>query len=243
MIRNAMVAAAALALASTTALAADLPSRKAPEAYASMAAPSWAGSYLGAAIGVQKARDEFADPVVPYGGKIKKDGVFGGLYGGHNWQYGALVFGVEADIEYGPLKDSSLDSTFTVRGHLKTDWQGSLRARVGYAVGSALLYVTGGTAFAHTKYGYEFPLPVGITDSFSRLRTGWTLGAGAEYAISNRWVARAEYRYSDFGLASGSIVYCCAAAPNHQRHEVTTHAVRLGLAYKFGGPEAVVAKY
>jgi len=243
MIRKILTIAAVAAVASSAALAADLPSRKAPEAYAPIAAPSWAGSYLGFAVGGQQNADKFADPIVPLNGKFKKEGMIGGFYGGHNWQFGGLVAGLEADAELAPITGSGLDATASVRGHNKTDWQGSLRARVGYSLGSTLLYVTGGAAFANIKYGYEFPVPAGTTDSFTKLRTGWTLGAGAEYALSTSWIARLEYRYSDYGRATGSIVNCCAPAPNHQRHDVTTQAVRLGLAYKFGGPSAIVAKY
>jgi len=42
-------------------------------------------------------------------------------------------------------------------------------------------------------------LPVGtaVTASQSKTMTGWTLGAGLEYALTERWTVRGEYRYSD----------------------------------------------
>ena len=70
---------------------------------------------------------------------------------------------------------------------------------------------------------------------------GWTLGAGVEYALSNNWTARAEYRYTDFGTKTDTLALTYPGF--HAKNHYTDQAVRLGLSYKFGGPSAVVAKY
>ncbi|MGX9117301.1 outer membrane protein [Mesorhizobium sp. BHbsci] len=37
------------------------------------------------------------------------------------------------------------------------------------------------------------------SDTLSDTETGWTAGAGAEYAFTDNLTARVEYRYADFG--------------------------------------------
>ena len=36
--------------------------------------------------------------------------------------------------------------------------------------------------------------------------TGWTVGAGCEHAWTNHFTTRIEYRYTDYGRASGESV-------------------------------------
>ncbi len=61
-------------------------------------------------------------------------GIIGGVHIGHNWQRDTLVYGVEADVGFG-------DKVFN-------DYLASLRARLGYTVGSHLFYATAGIALA-----------------------------------------------------------------------------------------------
>jgi outer membrane immunogenic protein len=42
--------------------------------------------------------------------------------------------------------------------------------------------------------------------SFSTTRAGWTVGVGAEHAFTPNWIARAEYRYTDFGSITDSTI-------------------------------------
>ncbi|MBM3607803.1 MAG: porin family protein, partial [Alphaproteobacteria bacterium] len=178
------------------------------------------------------------------------DGWFGGVHVGYNWQLGnGVVIGLEADINGGDLR-SSLTGTRTVAGGPLTDannrhsaelkWFGSARARLGYSLGHLMPYVTGGLAFGEARYVFRH---VGDTARLSDTSVGWTVGAGLEYMITPNWTARAEYRYTDYGSASG------ARFPNfpneRQTGEFKTHDVRIGISYKFGGASArpVVARY
>ena len=245
------------------AFAADLPHRAPAPAPAFTSAPTWAGSYLGVDVGGGWTKNSGswignAAPAV-IGSLIgtapqNASGIVGGLYGGHNWQSNNIVFGIEADIEASSLSKTSnvtsLDVALAPLGPIaavsersRLPWQGSLRGRIGYSFGSALLYATGGLAVASvetrvTNTGRPSP------DSFRKTVSGWTLGAGVEYAIDTKWSARAEYRYSDFARFNNSL-NASVFIPNSVivNQHVTESVVRVGLTYKFGGPSAVVAKY
>ena len=137
---------------------------------------SWAGPYLGANIG-------YAWGDVTNSG-TSPSGFAGGIQAGYNWQSGPLVFGVEGD-----LQASGADDTFAA-WKFSNPWFGTMRGRVGYALNNILIYATGGLAFGSLKYESGV-----INESHASL--GWTLGVGAEMALSQNWSAKAEYLYVD----------------------------------------------
>jgi outer membrane immunogenic protein len=87
--------------------------------------------------------------------------------------------------------------------------------------------VTGGFAFAHGTRTEDFG---GNTYSDSNSHTGWTIGAGVEYALTNNWSLRGEYRYHDFGTKNYAI-----PSPGGQGTDVhlTASTATIGLNYKF----------
>jgi outer membrane immunogenic protein len=71
-----------------------------------------------------------------------------------------------------------------------------------------------------------------INESSTVTKTGWTVGGGVETMLWCNWIARAQYRYADFGTVSNRL----PPAPNagwHASVKVQTHTAVLGLAYKF----------
>ncbi|MGC1557609.1 MAG: outer membrane beta-barrel protein, partial [Methylovirgula sp.] len=81
-------------------------------------------------------------------------------------------------------------------------------------------------------------------DSIWRERTGWTAGAGVEYAIDNNWSIRAEYRYTDFGRVNDFLL-ASAAGDTASRRE-TDNRVQVGFSYKFdmfAPPAPMISKY
>jgi outer membrane immunogenic protein len=86
--------------------------------------------------------------------------------------------------------------------------------------------VTGGVAFASGTRIEEGNFPG--TDKNSH--TGWTVGAGVEYALSNNWSLRGEYRYHDFGTKNYDV-----PGPGGQGTDVhlTASTATIGLNYKF----------
>jgi outer membrane immunogenic protein len=236
--------ASATALVSAPALAADLGRMpvKAP-AYVAAAPMLWNGFYIGGQVGYQWGTNRQTEFVTGGGAtgiatSWNADGVVGGVHAGYNLQAGAMVFGLEGDIEGSGVRGNNVVAAPFTSTNFESRWQASLRGRLGVAWGPTLLYATGGVAFADLHHIYF--VGTGPGESFNGTQTGWTLGAGLEYAFSPAWSARVEYRYTDFGrLTDASLI----AAPGFTyRNRDDFHTVRLGVSYRFGGGP-VVASY
>jgi outer membrane immunogenic protein len=116
MLRNILLSGAAIAALSTTAFAADLPSRKAPPVEPYVAAPifTWTGFYIGANAGASfggnrgiDASGAFLAPAnaafLPFAQIPRQDnnvGFTGGVTIGYNYQFSNVVFGFEGDANY-----------------------------------------------------------------------------------------------------------------------------------------------
>ena len=135
-----------------------------------------------------------------------KTGFQGGIEAGYNWQSeDGLVLGIEGDIgifDLGGERSKTFTSpllinpprTYTVNSSLDTDWLATVRGRVGYATGPVLLYGTAGIAFTEGRTSASLadnntPQRI-VSGTNSQTKTGWTLGAGAGYKISEFDVAQ-----------------------------------------------------
>jgi outer membrane immunogenic protein len=76
------------------------------------------------------------------------------------------------------------------------------------------------------------------TETIRKTLTGWTIGAGWEYAFSPAFSGRVEYRFASFG--SENFIYPINGY-TERHNDIDIHAVRVGLTYHFGGP--LVARY
>ena len=206
----------------------------------------WTGCYIGAGVGYGWQRDKDDETVtathVPSvfspADAARPSGVKAGGYAGCNWQISrSFMAGLEGDAEYANLKATTIFPN-TVRAdyyEVRTDFQGSIRGRVGVTFDRVLFYVTGGIALAPIKHTYFG----GNVESFERIRVGGTVGAGLEYLFSYNWIGRVEYRYADFGQVTNDSVI---AFPGFtEKHRTTENAVRVGISYRFGNPS--VARY
>ena len=163
----------AMALATAPAAAADL--NRGYTAPAPYSAFSWAGPYIGANLGYQfgSVANSGADP----------NGFLGGLQVGYNWQSGQFVYGVEGDIQFSNADDTNGGRKFS------NPWFGTVRGRIGYAWNNNMLfYGTGGLAYGETELQ-----TLGFTESHSHF--GWTVGVGAEAALTRNWSVKVEYLF------------------------------------------------
>jgi outer membrane immunogenic protein len=249
------LAAALVASFSGSALAADLPSKKAP-----VVAPpvlSWTGFYVGANAGglwsgnnsgnLQVYGGAPALSAIPVGNKVSNSygGFLGGGQVGYNYQLmKSFVIGAEADIQ-GMAGNagtanftgvSSADSvTYTTYGKASSNLQyiGTVRGRVGYLVMPTLLaYGTAG--FAYGGVSSTVWLATSGTDgtggggslAYSNTQAGWTAGGGLEWMFMPNWSAKAEYLY--YSLSNGYASTTIADTAN-------TWAYGIGASRSFNG--------
>jgi high affinity Mn2+ porin len=114
---------------------------------------------------------------------------------------------VEADIAFPNFleTDDVVSTRVTAQSRIteRVDFMSTLRGRFGYAWDRWMIYGTGGLALSQARLT-ESPGAFGNEDSLRRLRTGWSLGAGAEIAIAPEWTARVEYTYDRFSGISAA---------------------------------------
>jgi outer membrane immunogenic protein len=238
-----------------TALAADLPVyTKAPPARPP--AWSWTGFYLGLQGGSgwgttqQICSGGFCGPIVPVPGLFQTNyglnGVHGGGTAGFNWQTGPVVLGVEADISAANINgsgdcSSAFGGSNNASCQTNMSWFGTATGRVGVTVNYALLYVKAGGAWAHFNHNILSSSndisPIVTTASLGDDRSGYTLGAGIEYAFWRGWSAKVEYDFMDFGSKNLALPFINSASSltgiafANDREQV--HVVKVGLNYRF----------
>lgn len=226
-----ILATTALVGLTFTAAAADLPSRRGPVvAPAVVPVFTWTGFYVGVQAGYGWGETDAAGITagIPVGAlSYDIDGFVGGGHVGANYQIGQFVVGVEGDIEFSDQSGGLFDPLTGDTIASDIDWQGSVRARLGFAFDRALVYVTGGVAFADIGYG-AFDGATGASITTSDTSTGYTVGAGLEYAFTNNLTARVEYRYTEFDDQTIVIT-----PVDSVRFESETHTIRAGVSYKF----------
>lgn len=213
----------AVTAGSASVMAADLPQSPAPApAYEAVPAAQqsidWSGIYVGGNLGWTFGQFESS-----VGGAAKTDtntnGVSGGLYTGYNYQITPnLVLGAEADFNLTDIERTKTSGGLALRS--SSDWNSNIRGRIGYAFDRYLVYGAGGLAIADLEMAGN-----GAKDSKTAI--GWTLGAGAEAAITNNVVARFDYTYQDFGKETFNL------GGTSVRSDYSDSQVRMGIGYKF----------
>jgi outer membrane immunogenic protein len=231
--------------------AADLAARpytKAPPP-ALVAAYDWSGFYIGADVGYGWATSRgtagAADGSFPIPYSYEPRGVIGGGYLGGNYQIKNVVLGIEADWQAADLNGGGnfLLGASTYHFQTKIRDYGSVRGRLGLAMDRWMVFGTAGVAWGSWDTSYAF---LGVNPFFTNRvneHAGWTAGGGVEYAFTNNWLARAEYRHTDLG-SSAFVAGSGTVKPNLSEvgNRVMINDVRVGIAYKFGAG-SVVARY
>jgi outer membrane immunogenic protein len=253
----------AIALTGSAAFAADLPSRAPPPVY--LPPPpifTWTGIYIGGQIGYAWASgnnefngfDPFFGPGVALNSSVggTPNGVIGGANVGYNYQINQWVVGIEGTVDGTSLSNTAVAAFpdgSTLTANSTADIQGSIRGRLGVAWDRALIYATGGVAFGgfNTNLSLSAPnVPFFTSASLSNTRTGWTVGGGIQYAVTNNWSIRAEYRYTNFGsINDGQFTGGPAGFFLNGNRQINQNQVQVGFDYRFdlGAPYPVVSKY
>lgn len=246
MFNKTIIAASAAVLISGTAMAADAIVYNEPAPIEVVDTFSWTGGYIGVNAGYAggKFKHPFDVNIRDGAGSdwqniangslnVTSSGFVGGVQAGYNWQMDQYVVGLETDIQASGLKgevSGSLNNFIDAKAGTKVSWFGTTRVRLGYTpVDRFLVYATGGVAYGKVKSYAEIN---GDGISASKTKVGYTVGAGAEYAITNNVTIKSEYLFTDLGKMnlfdiSGQDFNASAEA------KVQFHTVRVGLNYKF----------
>jgi len=226
-VKKLLLAVSLIALTSSAALAADL--APAPvEPVAPVYVPySWTGFYVGAQAGVNILSSKDVIPAYPSSFTQTSTGfAIGGKVGG-NYQFSNnIVLGLEASASWVTNSSDHPTGVGGERYQIKQDYQGAVVARLGYAFDRFLPYVKGGYAFAHLK-DLQY-LEQGGPDSVSKDATysGWTVGAGFDYAVTDNIIVGIDYSYS--GYSKQRFVY---GGPNTVKPY--TNTILASVSYKF----------
>ena len=238
-----------------SAFAADMPV-KAPVYKARTVAPinNWTGFYVGGHAGwgwVRASTTLLTDPsgAFPPGFKFccDRDGFLGGGQVGFNWQTGNWVFGVEGDWSAAKSHRTVIINSPIIPGVTRIatgddHWFATATGRIGYAQDKWLVYAKGGVAWYNETDGATTTGVPGvgtvISASVRDTRTGWTAGAGLEWALWTNWSAKIEYNFMDFGTEHVTFVSISPpiAVGTFGTADIPTqvHAVKVGINYRFG---------
>ena len=193
---------------------------------------NWTGFYVGGHVGYGDGSLGPDTNPLPLQGVFFPHTVTGGIGGfqvGYNHQFAnRFVLGVEADATFvGPI---DLPRRRLGPFNSSIDYVGTVRGRAGYSFGTWMPYINGAYARGHSHVRVNDAARNVISEPGPN-QTGWTVGAGAEFALSGNWTAKLEYDYvdlsrrtlglNDFGMPGVSI-------------EPRLQMLKFGLNYQLG---------
>ncbi len=207
-------------------------------------AGEWSGYYLGGSLSFSTAQSKVEGNRYTYNQNqavnlVEHDFEGAGLggYAGWNTRRGNWVYGGEMGLGWDNLKSNLVFNADDDIDRVKIDWSGTLVGRLGYVSQRTLFYAKGGVAFAAIDSVGGDVNNGALTLSDAHIRNGVffgpTLALGLERFVASKWIARAEYSYTDYG---GYSQVNQDGAPGSQVYQIDNGPVQkisLGLAYKF----------
>jgi outer membrane immunogenic protein len=197
--------------------------------YSAIPVFTWNGFYAGVNAGYGWGANDNGN-VFGVNGPLFDDndddgGFVGGGQVGYNMQFGSFVAGVEADLQYadmgGKRRLVNVNGVWQDVSAGGLDYFGTVRARLGLAIDRALVYGTGGFAYGGGDSNND-------SDDTS---TGWTLGGGVEYGVTNNVTVKLEGLYVNLDRGGDDTVFRTGAFNN--RDDLEFGVVRGGLNFKF----------
>lgn len=170
----------------------------------------WTGFYGGISGAINDGTQDYdSDGQTDY----DLEGPTFGIFAGHSWSNGPLIYGVELAASRGGVYEVSLDGETSYKDDYEFTRFVDLKGRVGYAMNSVLVYGTLG--LSRTRF-----VENGATSTYDA--SGLIYGVGADYQIGARSFVGAEYtrRTYDVGLSGGTL-----------DAEMDTLAFRLGMKF------------
>ena len=226
----------------------------------------WSGFHVSALVGATRGEsDAPLTSVTPnyFGGgdfaQLPRDGSMdlsdwrgtGSLQGGYSRQFGNVVLGLDAsaDALFIDLEETAKFRTLTgatpmvsIRQEINADWMAALRPRLGWAQDSWHVYAMGGPALTRlkvtTSYDDDYDTIGGHGRSTtSKMKLGWAVGLGAEYALDQSWALNMQFLYTDFGSVKTRTHVTHAAhvetSDVYSKANLNTASILVGLSYRF----------
>lgn len=195
---------------------------------------NWTGLYYGGTVGGAFGNtDHYYDR---QNGKndhgqvwLDSSGMQFGLHAGYNHMLpNLMVIGIEAELGYLGIDHQRIVIKDDDVLRQTTGFYGTLRGRLGYAMGRFLPYVTAGFAFVDVENAGGNPANANRFHTVSAYRPGFAIGAGAEYAFTPSVVGRLEYLYIDTaGFTTRNL------ENEMMKFDNDFHLVRAGLSLRF----------
>lgn len=173
--------------------------------------------YVGTFVATNGITSEYDDVFAEETHDLDGTALGWGVRGGVDYRYGNWVFGVVGDGNFGQTiaQDDKLNTS------LDMPVLGTLRARAGGEWGNTMVYLTGGYALAEMQLKAE-------DNDFdgTEWAHGWTMGVGANYALTNSFSVGLEYLY----ISLGDVEY---PSGEYEQNFGPIQTIRLGLDYRF----------
>lgn len=213
-------------------------------AYMPPAVYDWTGVYVGGHIGGGWLNDSvtWTTTTVLNAGtetKVQPVGVLGGAQLGANYEFAPWVIGAEASFTSSAITGSTnvpaLAAGTQERATSNPQWLVAATGRAGYAANTLLMYVKGGAAWMHAEYTQDTLVPpsgtVFATSKLNATRSGFVVGAGLEYGMTENFSAKAEYDFYDFGTANYTFNVGGVVMPVSIKSDI--HVFTVGLNYRW----------
>jgi outer membrane immunogenic protein len=187
-------------------------------------------------------------------GKERSQAFVGGVQLGANQRINQIVFGAEVDFgtfDFGGnrgARDATYPafpptSRYNVDAAYSAEWLATARGRLGWlASPNLLIYFTGGLALSDVKVTNWFsdyssvvnPVATGGATR-DRVKAGYALGGGFEYALTGPWSIKGEYLYIDLGKSTVDSRIQLQSFGNefNTRVDLTANVARIGVNYSF----------
>ena len=204
--KQTLISASIVAMLSTGAIAGNIDTAIADPVIAPPALTStdWSGSYCGLSYSSGGGTDAGSSGSTS---DYFDDTAIGGFCG-NNWQRSNLVYGGELNVTAGSLAIDGFSDELGTRTEL--------RARVGYAMGDALVYGFLGYGTSDVKWGGTNPGGYDVA--------GGTYGMGVDYMVTDSMFAGLEVSNLELkGMPSGGI--------GEHTHDINVISLRIGWKF------------
>jgi outer membrane immunogenic protein len=216
---------------------------------------SWTGCYFGGNIGGGSPSKDWSNPsqiLFPDEpgdhGEADFDGFVGGGQIGCDYHFigAGVVIGIQGMFDAGNLRGNVIDTQdadfdLTNRVH----WFAMLTGRLGFTLHpNWLVYVKGGAAWVRDHHlTLDLGVPFDVADI---TRTGWTVGAGAEWMFLPNWSLFLEYDFMDFGNRAVPFQFVGGGFSENWNIRQNVQTLLAGLNFRFNWgilPYPVAAGY